>query len=74
MEKQKLINDILNALPEGIERVGGDIRHVLRDVLQTVLSNMDLVTREEYDTQTEVLEKSLEKLRELEQRLEALEK
>ncbi|CAG0910518.1 unnamed protein product [Cyprideis torosa] len=41
--------------------------------LQGLLSKMDLVTREEYDVQVQLLEHSRERLAAMEQRLNALE-
>ena len=38
------------------------------------LAKLDLVTREEFDIQTQVLARTREKLKELEARVEALEK
>ncbi len=45
-----------------------------RAMLSTVFAKMDLVTREEFDVQTEVLKRTREKLAELEAKLAALEK
>jgi ubiquinone biosynthesis accessory factor UbiK len=45
-----------------------------RVMLSSVFAKMDLVTREEFDVQTEVLKRTREKLAELEAKLAALEK
>ena len=45
-----------------------------RAMLASVFAKMDLVTREEFDVQTEVLKRTREKLMELEAKLAALEK
>ena len=45
-----------------------------RAMLASVFAKMDLVTREEFDVQTEVLKRTREKLAELEAKLAALEK
>ena len=45
-----------------------------RAMLSTVFAKMDLVTREEFDVQTEVLKRTREKLAELEAKLAALDK
>jgi ubiquinone biosynthesis accessory factor UbiK len=45
-----------------------------RAMLSSVFAKMDLVTREEFDVQTEVLKRTREKLTELEAKLAALEK
>lgn len=43
-------------------------------LLKSALTKMELVTREEFDIQTEVLKKSQAKMIELEQKIRALEK
>jgi ubiquinone biosynthesis accessory factor UbiK len=45
-----------------------------RAMLSSVFAKLDLVTREEFDVQTEVLKRTREKLGELEAKLAALEK
>lgn len=45
----------------------------LRPLLQGAFAKLDLVTREEFDTQTQVLLKAREQLNALEQKLTALE-
>ena len=45
-----------------------------RAMLASVFAKMDLVTREEFDVQTEVLKRTREKLTELEAKLAELEK
>ena len=45
-----------------------------RAMLASVFAKMDLVTREEFDVQTEVLKRTREKLTELEAKLAAVEK
>lgn len=45
----------------------------IKQVLQSQLSKLDLVTREEFDIQTQVLIKTREKLEAMEVRLAALE-
>ncbi len=50
-----------------------DIEKNIRAALQGGLSRLDLVTREEFDTQTRVLAKTREKLEQLESRVAELE-
>ena len=45
-----------------------------REMLSSVFAKMDLVTREEFDVQSQVLLRTREKLAELEAKLAALEK
>ncbi len=52
----------------------GDIEQNLKAGLAAALGKLDLVTREEFDVQTEVLARTREKLAALEARVTALEK
>ncbi|HQS98699.1 MAG: phosphoheptose isomerase [Hydrogenophilales bacterium 16-64-46] len=52
----------------------GDIEQNLKSGLTAMLGKLDLVTREEFDVQTEVLARTREKLAALEMRLAELEK
>lgn len=60
-------------MPKGIREFGEDAEKKIRQVLQAQFSRMDLVNREEFDVQTQVLLRTREKLAVLEQRLAALE-
>jgi BMFP domain-containing protein YqiC len=51
-----------------------DIEKNAKAVMSGVFAKLDLVTREEFDVQAEVLARTREKLKELEARVDALEK
>lgn len=51
-----------------------DIEKNARALLASFFSKLDLVSREEFDIQTQVLQRTREKLKELEARLDRLEK
>ena len=51
-----------------------DIEKNAKAVMSGVFGKLDLVTREEFDVQAEVLARTREKLKELEARVDALEK
>ena len=51
-----------------------DLEKNAKAVVSGFLAKLDLVTREEFDIQTQVLARTREKLKELEARVEALEK
>jgi len=51
----------------------GEIEARLREQFERILHQMDLVTREEFDTQTRVLARTREKLEQLEKTVAALE-
>lgn len=60
-------------LPEGAQEMRADFERNARSTLQAALARMDLVTREEFDVQADVLARSREQLEALEQRVAALE-
>ncbi len=51
-----------------------DLEKNARAAVSGLLAKLDVVTREEFDIQTQVLARTREKLKELEARVEALEK
>lgn len=51
-----------------------DIERNAKAMLSGLFGKMDLVTREEFDIQTQVLARTREKLKELEARIDSLEK
>lgn len=53
--------------------LGEDFDKKLRSLLQSQLGKLDLVSREEFDIQTQVLLRTREKLMKMEQRVSALE-
>lgn len=67
---EQIIQQIQDALPQGIKELGQDAEAKLKQTLQAQLSKLDLVTREEFDVQTQVLLRTREKLADLEKRLE----
>ncbi len=68
-----LVRQVMQALPGGDGRLTGDLEKNLRAAIQGVFSRMDLVTREEFELQSELLVRSRTKLEQLEQRLAELE-
>ncbi len=69
-----LVNQILDKLPQGADLLREDVNKNLKVGLTIALKKMDLVTRDEFDVQKEVLEKTREKLNQLEKQLSELEK
>ena len=63
---------ISDLLPAGVGQLQADVEANIRALLQTTLSKMNLVTREEFDVQTELLQRTREKLEQLEQELKTL--
>ncbi|MBD2810703.1 accessory factor UbiK family protein [Xenorhabdus sp. Vera] len=70
---EQVARQIHNSMPKGIKEFGDDVEKKLRTVLQSQLSKLDLVNREEFDVQTQVLLRTREKLAAMEQRLNELE-
>ncbi len=75
MLNNKFIDDISKKISALIsESPMADIESNLRALLQSAFAKLDLVTREEFDVQTQVLLKIREQLDRLEQKLNELEK
>jgi len=69
----ELARSVLDKLPSGLRDVQRDLEKNLHAALQSALSRLDLVTREEFDVQAAVLLRTREKLEALEQRVASLE-
>ena len=61
------------ALPPGVRQLQLDMERNFHAALQAAFSRMDLVTREEFDVQQEVLARTRAKLQELEKQVAELE-
>jgi BMFP domain-containing protein YqiC len=64
---------LLESLPPAFRTMSRDLETNFRAVLRSSLGKLELVTREEFDTPTRVLERTRARLAELEARLQALE-
>ena len=74
MADNRLLDDIDRKLKEVLARgPAADLEKNLRALLASGLSRLDLVTREEFDVQREVLARTRAKLQELEAKLAELE-
>lgn len=60
-------------LPPGVSDIKKDFESNAKSAVQSALGNLDLVTREEFDVQAEVLNRTRAKLEALEARVAALE-
>jgi hypothetical protein len=60
-------------LPSGIREVQSDVEKNLRAALQSALAKLDLVTRDEFEVQSAVLQRTREKLEALESKVAELE-
>ena len=75
MVNQKFIEEVSAKLKDLFaQSAAADIEKNLRAVLQSGFAKLDLVTREEFDVQQEVLARTREKLTQLEAKVAELEK
>ncbi|MDT8409232.1 MAG: accessory factor UbiK family protein [Wenzhouxiangellaceae bacterium] len=66
----ELTRKLADALPREFKNAGQDLEGRFRQVLEAQLARLDLVTREEFEIQKRVLERSREKLEQLEKKLD----
>jgi BMFP domain-containing protein YqiC len=64
---------LVEGLPEAARTMRRDVESNFRAVLQSSLGKLDLTTRNEFEVQTKVLERTRSMLERLEQRIAALE-
>ena len=68
----EIVNRLSASLPPGASRLKEDAESQFRSVLKSAFEKMELVTREEFDIQASVLERTRIKLEALERRLDEL--
>jgi len=66
---KELIESILNILPQNTKEIKDDVKDNLKILVNDYLRKIDVVTREEFDVQKEVLLKTRKKLDDLEEKL-----
>ncbi len=74
-----IVSELARKLAQAVPSAGGDLdamradlENNFRGLLNATFERMDLVTREEFDIQRRVLERTREKLAQLESRLDAV--
>ncbi|OGT63117.1 MAG: hypothetical protein A3E85_04025 [Gammaproteobacteria bacterium RIFCSPHIGHO2_12_FULL_45_12] len=70
---KNLVAQLCDAMPENVHALKKDFEKNCQSILAKAFSKFDLVTREEFETQTKVLARSRKKLDELEKHLKELE-
>lgn len=70
---ESLAEKITSSLPVGGKALADDLKKNLRVGLSSTLERMDLVTREEFDIQAELLVRTRARLEQLEQKVADLE-
>ena len=73
-EFEEFVQQFLRLLPADLSRSREDFEKVVRASLDAAFSRMNLVTREEFDVQAQLLSNSRAALDELEQKITELEK
>lgn len=67
-----LVKRLMDAIPPTVKDIKNDLEKNFRAVLQTTLVKMNLVTREEFDVQKQVLKRTRQKLDALEKKINTL--
>ena len=68
---RELIENISNLLPKDTEAIKDDFKDNLKILINDYLKKINVVTREEFDTQSAVLLKTRKKLDEIEKKLKS---
>ena len=66
---EEIAQQVSNSLPPGLKNVAEEVENKTKQILQGQLNKLDVVTREEFDVQTQVLLKTREKLVTLEKQV-----
>jgi BMFP domain-containing protein YqiC len=69
----ELVKKLLSLIPEGAKNLPKDIEGHFKSALHSAFEKLDLVSREEFDAQVKVLQRTRQKVEELEKALEELE-
>ncbi len=70
---EEIAKQISSNMPQGVKNLADTFEAKTKQVIQSKLSEMDFVSREEFDIQSKVLIRTREKLAELEARVAELE-
>lgn len=70
---EQIAKQIHDSMPQPVKDLGSDVEQKVRQVIQGQLNKLDVVSREEFDVQTQVLLRTRQKLNEMEQKISELE-
>jgi BMFP domain-containing protein YqiC len=70
---EEIAKQVTDSIPVGLKNLATDLEDKTKTILQRKLSQLDVVSREEFDVQTQVLIKTREKIAHLETKLAELE-
>jgi BMFP domain-containing protein YqiC len=69
----EIVRRLVESVPPGVRAVQKDLESNFRAVLRASLTKLDLVSRDEFDAQARVLERTRARLEELERRVAQME-
>ena len=70
---EEIAKQVLDKLPSDIGKIQEDFEKNLKSALQATFSRLDLVSREEFDIQSELLSRTRTLVEELEKKIDTLE-
>ncbi|SDH55254.1 hypothetical protein SAMN04488136_11952 [Vibrio xiamenensis] len=70
---EQIAKQIHDSMPQPVKDLGSDVDQKVRQVIQGQLNKLDVVSREEFDVQTQVLLRTRQKLTEMEKKLADIE-
>ena len=70
---EQLAKQIHDSMPQPVKELGADVDSKVRQVIQGQLGKLDVVSREEFDVQTQVLLRTRQKLTEMVQKVADIE-
>lgn len=70
---EEIAQQVTESIPPGLKNLANDFEDKTKTVIQRKLSQLDVVSREEFDVQTQVLLKTRTQLNELERKIAELE-
>lgn len=69
---EEIVDKMMKNLPETVKTLSTEVRDNIRSAFKIGLGKLEVVTREEFDAQKAVLERTREKLELLEKQVDAL--
>lgn len=70
-DKTKLFQDLLNELPQTLAAFRDETKLMGKDLINAQLEKANLITRDEFDAQQQILEELIKKVNELEALIKA---
>lgn len=67
---EDLSKNLIGLIPEGLTKTSEDLQKSFKSMIQSQFQALELVSREEFDVQVQVLRRTREKLEALEKKLE----